>query len=541
MAYKEHGMWEVLDVLRRAHRGEGRRAIERTTGRSRKTVHRYLTTAAALGWQPGQREPDEALAAQILARLRPGARDRAPSEAEQRLLPHRETLRAWLSGARTEGRPLTLTKCHDLLTRRGVAVTYSSLYRFALKHCGVGARASTVRMAEVAPGEVAEIDFGRLGLIGDGHLTRRRVLWALVVTLVHSRHQYVHLTHSQTLTEVIGGLEDAWTFFGGVVARVVVDNLRAAIAKADRYDPIFSRVFEDYSRHRGFVIDPAPPAMATGKPHVERQVPYVRDNFFRGETFLDRDHAQREVIRWCVDTAGRRVHGTTRQRPLEVFEAVERPALRPLTPERFDPPRWARVTVHPDHHIRFGQALYSVPHRYLRHTVEVRGDTRLVRIYHRGELVKTCPTQPPGGRHTDYTDYPTEKTAYALRDPQYMIDRARRHGPNLGAFMTRLLDGTFPWAKLRQAQKLLRLVDRYGVPVLEAACRRALGFELLNVHRVEQIVLRGLDRDAAAPAPAPGRLIQGTLRFLRPPDSFVAAPHDITTTKKQEEDSDGHQ
>ena len=158
--------------------------------------------------------------------------------------------------------------------------------------------------------------------------------------------------------------------------------------------------------------------------------------------------------------------------------------------------------------------------------MDVRGDTQLVRIYHRGELVKTCPTQPPGGRHTDHTDYPAEKTAYAMRDPQYMIDRARRHGPNLGAFTTRVLDGTFPWAKLRQAQKLLRLVDRYGVPALEAACRRALGFELVNVHRVEQIVLRGLDRDDTAPGPPEGRVIQGTLRFLRPSDSFVHPPTD---------------
>jgi transposase len=537
MVYREHGMWEVLEVLRRAHRGEGRRAIARTTGRSRKTVQRYLTAAAALGWQPGQREPDEALAAQILAQLRPGVHDRAPSEAAQRLLPHRETLRGWLSGETTEGRPLTLTKCHDLLTRRGVTVTYSSLYRFAVKHAGLGDRLTTVRMAAVAPGELAEIDFGRLGLIPDGRLDRRRVLWALVITLVHSRHQYVHLTHSQTLAEVLGGLEDAWTFFGGVPARVVVDNLRAAIAKADRYDPVFARVFDEYSQYRGFVIDPAPPGMPTGKPHVERQVPYVRERFFRGETFLDRDHAQREVIRWLVDTAGRRLHGTTRQRPLEVFETVERAALRPLEGERFDPPRWARVKVHPDHHIRFGQALYSVPHRYLRQAVDVRGDTKLVRIYHRGELVKTCPTQPPGGRHTDYTDYPAEQTAYAMRDPQAMIDRATRHGPNLGAFMTRLLDGTFPWAKLRQAQKLLRLVDRYGGLALEAACRRALGFELVNVHRVEQIVLRGLERDEADAPPAGGRLIQGTLRFLRPPNSFVESP----TTTTTQEDPDGHQ
>ena len=57
MGYKEHGMWEVLEVLRRAHRGEGRRAIARTTGRTRKTVTRYLEAAQQLGWQPGDGEP----------------------------------------------------------------------------------------------------------------------------------------------------------------------------------------------------------------------------------------------------------------------------------------------------------------------------------------------------------------------------------------------------------------------------------------------------------------------------------------------------
>jgi transposase len=517
MTYREHGMWEVLEVLRRAHRGEKRKAIARTTGRSRNTVKRYLAVAARLGWEPGEREPDEGLAAGVLARLRPGPRDRSPGEGERRLLPHQEKLAAWLS--REGDRPLTLTKCHDLLSRQGVEVAYSALYRFAVQHCGFGEKPTTVRMAEVAPGELAEVDFGRMGLVQDGP-DRRRVLHALVVTLVHSRHQYVHLTHSQKLADVIEGLEDAWEFFGGVVARVVLDNLRAAITKADRYDPIFNRTFEEYSRHRGFVIDPTPPVMPTGKPHVERQVPYVRESFFRGEAFLGREHAQREVIRWCLGKAGLRTHGTTRKRPFEVFEAVEKAALKPWVGERFDPPRWGEVKVHPDHHIRFGNALYSVPTRYIGRPVTVRADRALVRIYVRGEVVKTHPVQPPGGRHTDYDDYPKEKTPYAMRSPRHMIRLARERGENIGVFTTRLLEGDFPWARLRQAQKLIRLSDKYGAETLDAACRRALGFELINVHRVEQIVLRGLER-AEDGTPAPGRLIQGTLRFLRDADSFT--------------------
>jgi hypothetical protein len=197
--------------------------------------------------------------------------------------------------------------------------------------CGFhDARRLTVRMADTPPGELAEIDFGRLGLVPDPETGRARVAHALVVTLVSSRHQYVHVTRSQRLADVIDGLEGAWAFFGGVPGRVVLDNLKAAITKADRYDPIFQRVFAEYAQTRGFVIDAAVPRHPTGKPHVERGIPYVRENFFRGETWLDLAHVQREAVRWCRAVAGMRVHGTTQQRPLAVFEAIEQPTLVPV-------------------------------------------------------------------------------------------------------------------------------------------------------------------------------------------------------------------
>jgi len=90
---------------------------------------------------------------------------------------------------------------------------------------------------------------------------------------------------------------------------------------------------------------------------------------------------------------------------------VEKAALRPLTAERFDPPRWAEPKVHPDCHVRFNYALYSVPHIHKGRKTTLRADSKLVRIYVAGNLVKTHPLQPPGGRSTDYSDYPPEKTA----------------------------------------------------------------------------------------------------------------------------------
>ena len=221
-----------------------------------------------------------------------------------------------------------------------------------------------------------------------------------------------------------------------------------------------------------------------------------------------------------------RIHGTTRKRPVEQFDLFERAALKPLTGERYDPPAWAFVKAHADHHIRFGKALYSVPTAYLGRKVTVRGDRCLVRLYVNGELIKTHAVQEPGGKSTDYTDYPKEKSAYAMRNADYMVRQATHRGEHIGAFMGRLLEGTFPWAKLRQAHKLLRLVDKYGQGPMESACWRALSFDLVNVHRLEQIVLRGLDAagpDVHTPRPV-GQLIQQPLRFLREEGSFTHQP-----------------
>ncbi len=320
MASREIGMWEILEVLRGVHRGQSQRRLARISGHSRPTIRRWLETAQELGWAPGgEQEPDEGLARRVAERRRPVPERPSPGESAARLAPFRTEIRGWLQ-PEDDSRGLRLTKVHALLHRQGVKVPYSSLHRFAVQQCGFhDRRRVTVRMAEVPPGELAEVDFGRLGRVWDSEVERHRILHALIVTLVHSRHQYVHTTFSQKIPDLIEGLEDAWIFFGGVARRVVIDNLKAAVTKADRYDPVFQRTFAEYARYRDFVIDAAVAKHPTGKPHVERQVPYVRESLFRGETWLDRDHVQREAVRWCLETAGQRTHGTTQKRPFAVF------------------------------------------------------------------------------------------------------------------------------------------------------------------------------------------------------------------------------
>jgi hypothetical protein len=216
------------------------------------------------------------------------------------------------------------------------------LYRFARKWCDFGTASSiTVRWAESFAGEMAEADFGRLGLLHELGSYRPRTVHGFILTLGYSRLTCVIPVFKQDLPTVIDCFERVLGFFGGCPRRIVIDGMKACIDHADPYTPRFNRTFLEYANYRGFLPD------------------------------LD-DVARRALV-WCREVAGRRVHGTTRRVPLEVFEAEEKLLLIPLQAERFDPPTWAQCKVHPDHHIRFGQALYSVPTRWIGCQVDVRG------------------------------------------------------------------------------------------------------------------------------------------------------------------------
>ena len=298
MADKEYTVIEILDVLRRYLAGDKIRAITRSTKMDRNTVRNYIRTAEKKGLSKESDANIEEIAYAVFREI--NGLEKAADEINRDtiLLPHKETITDWL-----EREDLTLTKVHMKLLRSGVETSYSSLYRFTQEHIGMPGNHGTVRMAATEPGEVAEVDFGRLGYLFDKALNRLRALYALVVTLVFSRYQYVHITRKQDLPALIGGIDEAWEFFGGVTRRLIIDNMRAAVVKASRYEPVFNRTFLEYSQYQGFIIDPAVARHPQGKATVERQIQYVRENFFKGEEFIDCEHAQRAAVKWCMNIA----------------------------------------------------------------------------------------------------------------------------------------------------------------------------------------------------------------------------------------------
>lgn len=263
MAYREVGMVAVREMLRRWQAGDGFRALARAVGVDRATVAEYIRGAMTAGVaREGPAASDAQIAAILAARRpgRPGALE-TPSAEWAALGSQQDTIRRWLAD---DG--LRLTKVHRRLTAQGVTVSYSTLYRFARRHCGFTPGAVTVRVAEPPPGELAEIDFGMLGWWVDPTTTRRRRIDGLLVTLAASRYAFLWIALRQDLATVLDGLEAAWAFFGGVPRRLVVDNLRAVVAGADRYRPTLAPVFLEYAQYRGFVVDPAYRGMRRANP-----------------------------------------------------------------------------------------------------------------------------------------------------------------------------------------------------------------------------------------------------------------------------------
>jgi len=511
VSFREVSVIEVREVLRAWLAGAGLRTVAAQAGVDRKTARRYVEAAEAAGVvrAGGYEQVTDEVIGVVVSAVRP-VKPEGHGAAWGRLLGEQEQIRAWVA------KDLTVVKIGTLLERRGVVVPYRTLHRFCVQCCGFGKTAPTVRVADGDPGVECQIDFARMGLVPDAQTGRNRVAHALIFTAVYSRHMFVWLTFSQTLEAVIAGCEAAWVFFGGVFKVLVPDNMAAIVADADPLNPRLTTGWLDYAQHCGFATDPTRVRRPKDKPRVERAVQYVRSNFFAGEQFRDLAQTQERAVRWCDLVAGQRIHGTLQARPVQVFAEREAGLLLPV-PAAYDVPMFKTCKVHRDFHIEIGKALYSVPKHYIGQTVDVRADSTLVKVFHRGQVVKVHPRQRPGGRWTDRDDLPEEKTAYAMRDLDRLVATAHRHGTNVGIYAERLLDDPLPWTRMRMVYRLLGLVRRYGPEPVDAACSRALDLDVVSVTKIASMLDKATETTVVpAPRPAPA-----TARFARDPGEFA--------------------
>jgi transposase len=488
VSYREVPVHQVRQTLRLWLAGEGIRSTARLAQLNRKTVQRYVEAAQSVGVSRdgGPDQLTDEVIGLVCELVRPVRRDGRGS-AWKTLEPQVELITDWLK------KDVPLTKVNTLLARRGVVVPYRTLHRFAVDRCEFGPGRHTVRVADGEPGTELQVDFGKMALIPDPAVGRQRVCWALVFTAGYSRHTYVWLTHRQRLEDVIAGCEAAWIFYAGVFRVLIPDNMKAIVDVADPVCPRINAAFAEYAQSRGFAIDPARVRTPTDKARCERTVAYVRGSLFAGEEFIDLADAQRRAEAWCMQVAGQRIHRTTGQRPAEVFVAEEAPRLLPGPIMPYDLPLYSHPKVHRDGHVEVARSLYSVPYRLRGAILDARADSAVVKLYHRGQLVKVHPRQRPGRRCTDVADLPAAKAIYANRDTEALVRQARLDGEAVGRFAARLLDVDLPWTRMRQVYRLLGLGRRFGPTRLDDACAKALEVDCVDI----AVVGRLLERAAA--------------------------------------------
>lgn len=487
---------DICELILHLRRYASDRAVQRATGMHRQTVKRYRAWASEQGLLVGPLPPPGELEACVQVTLP----EKPPPQNRSSLEPYRELV----GQLRKEG--VEMTAILHRLRERGYAGSYSSVRRFV---SGLEGRQPEVMVrVECKPGEEAQADFGYAGLLIDPATNQLRRAWVFVMTLSWSRHQYVEFVFDQKVETWLLLHRHAFEWFGGVLERIVIDNLKAAIVKACFDDPVVQQAYRECGEHYGFLIAPCRIATPQHKGKVESGVHYVKRNFLAGRDATLLPLANQDVKHWCQTTAGLRIHGTTRERPLLRFTSSEQSRLKPLPTTPYDLAVWKEATVGVDGYITFDNAYYSVPCRVPRGSkLLVRGGTQFVTLFtHSHEALATHDrAQQPGQRVTHPDHLPPHKLAGLTLNREACRDTAATIGVATDHVVATLLDDPVAgalWARLRTVGRLLRLGERYGDERLELACQRALQFGEPTYTTVKRILTQGLDAQPATATPA---------------------------------------
>jgi transposase len=514
-------MIDVVEMLEHWHAGRAKSAIAVALGVDRETVRRYVAPAEAAGLTPGGPRLSRAEWVGLVAGWFPKLTDaKARSLTFPVINEHRERIEQMLVTN-------TVTTVHQRLRdEHRLPVSIASFRRYVRiefpEH--VDASKVTVYRPAVPAGDEAQIDYGFLGGWLDPVTDRVRRVWAFVMVLACCRHMFVRPVFKMDARAWIEAHVAAFEFFGRVPTRLVIDNLKTGVIKADLYDPKLNRAYAELAEHYHCLIDPARAAHPKDKARVERQMPYVRDSFWRGRQWESEAAMQTAAVGWCRDVAGRRSHRSLEgAAPITVFDAVSFPAMRTLPHHRFEIAVWSRPKIGQDCHASVAGVLYSVPWRYIGRQLDARLTERRVEFYDATTLVKTH-VRAGRGRVTDHTDYPPEKIAFFQRTPMWCRRRASELGANVAQVIDGLLAPPSPLHHLRAAQGIVGLADKHSTERLDAACHRAIEVGDPTYRTVRGILAAGTEHDHGTPtlAPVAPAHLHGAEQLFNPDNSVVA-------------------
>jgi transposase len=517
MARRSFTVVDITEILTHWYAGRSISELSVSLGVDRKTIRKYVEPAVAAGLAPGGKPLSANDWADLVGRWFPHLSDtRLRQVTWPQIDEHADYIKTQLAAGVTQA-----TIWQRLRDEHGLATSVASFRRWVAGNVAEEARRSqvTVLRDEVAAGEEAQIDYGLLGSWTDPVGGQRRKVWAFVMVLACSRHVFVQPTLVMDQAAWTRAHVDAFAFFGGVPRRLIPDNLRTGVDRADLYDPKINRSYGELAEHYQVLIDPGRARKPKDKPRVERQVPYVRDSLWRGREFTSLSQMRAEALRWCWEVAGRRAcRPLGGDQPFEVFTKLEAAALNPLPRRAFVLATWTTAAVGPDIHAKVGKTLYSIPWRFIGERVDARATATVVQFFHKGQLIATH-GRKPAGKQTDMGHYPPEKIAFQIRTPVWCRTRAAEIGASCVTVIATMLEVNVLF-RLRAAQGVLRLADKYQPTRLEAACTKALAVGDPSYRTIKGILAAGTDVEALTEGSVTGD--GGAAAFLHGPDRLFA-------------------
>ena len=413
----------------------------------------------------------------------PGLGDDNPSalsESRSVCEPYRDTILAKLEQGLTAQRIY-----QDLVSDHGFEAKYHSVRRYVKRF--KERTPLPFRRMEVSPGEEAQLDFGQGAPVIDAEGRKRRP-YVLRVVLSHSRKGYCEAVYKQTTENLIRVLENAFRHFGGVPKTLVPDNLKAAVLKADPYDPDLNPKLRSFCEHYGTVLLPTKVRTPRHKGKVERGVDYVQENALRGRTFKSLNEQNDFLLHWETNIADKRIHGTTRKQVIKLFQDNERPALGALPLERFPCFSEGQRKVSRDGHISVDRSFYSVPPEYLGRILWVRWDSHLVRIFD-GQMNAICThaTQPTGKFSTKQEHLASEKISPVERGTDWLLQKVGHIGPKTRAWSHGLVAARGIEA-VRVLHGLLNMIDKHPSDKIEQACDIAHANQSYRLKTLKQLI-----------------------------------------------------
>jgi len=318
-----------------------------------------------------------------------------------------------------------------------------------------------------------------------------------VAVLGASSYTYAEAVWTRDLRDWIGSHVRAWEFFSGVSAVVVPDNWRTAVTKACWYEPDLNPTYRDLAEHYDTVVLPARVGKARDKAKVESGVLLVERWILaalRHRTFVGLA-ALNQAIRELLERLNQRKFRKLDTSRAELFERIERPALKPLPSEPFVFGEWKKARVNIDYHVEIERHCYSVPFHLVHELVEARIRSATVEIFHKSRRMAThLRSSVAGGFSTLPEHRPPKHRHYLEWTPERLMEWAGKIGPAAAAIAGEILKSRrYPEQGYRACLGLIRLARRYPAERVEAACARALASRACSYRSVKSILETNLD------------------------------------------------